>query len=116
MGADSFLEERIESIMDDFQVSLGTIMHPLSAWFALNNSHTIHKDMQTFSENALVVARLLEASPVVVRVHYPFLHSYRHKDIATRQMKAGGGLLSFDVGSFNAARTLVESLDDLARL
>lgn len=111
VGNRSFVDTFSE-ILDDAQVSLGTIMHPLSAWFAFNNRFTLERDMKLFSENALAVASFLEKHPKVKSVNYPFLPSGRGYELARRQMSGGSGLLSFEMKSFNDAVRLVEGLQE----
>lgn len=110
VASPSFLEIT-EKVINDYHVSTGTIMHPLSAYFTLLNRTTLQRDMEQFSENALTVARFLETHPKVKKVNYPFLPSNKHYALASRQMTGGGGLLSFEMQSFEAARQLVESLN-----
>ncbi len=109
IGSPRFLEKN-ENVINDYHVSTGAIMHPLSAYFTLLNRTTLQRDMEQFSENALAVAGFLEAHPKVKKVNYPFLPGNRHHALACRQMTGGGGLLSFEMQSFEVARKLAESL------
>lgn len=60
--------------------------------------------MQKHSANALDIATMLSAHPAVHRVTYPFLLDSPNYSLAARQMKRGGGMLSFEpVGGFDAA-------------
>ena len=52
----------------------------------------------------MAIAQYLEAHPKVVRTIYPGLPSHPHHALATRQMRGYGGLISFDLGSMDAAR------------
>ncbi len=109
IGSPRFMEET-EKVLNDYHISTGAIMHPLSAYFTLLNRTTLQRDMGLFSENALKVAEFLEKHPKVRKVYYPFLPSYTGYALACRQMTGGGGLLSFELESFKAASRLVESL------
>ena len=53
--------------------------------------------MQRHCENAMSVAQYLETHPAILKVNYNGLPSHPHHDIAKRQMKAFGGMLSFEI-------------------
>ncbi|MBI2674293.1 MAG: PLP-dependent transferase [Candidatus Yanofskybacteria bacterium] len=114
IGSPRFLQET-EKTLNDYHISTGAIMHPLSAYFTLLNRTTLQRDMELFSANALQVAQVLEGHTKVKKVHYPFLPSSANYALARRQMTSGGGLLSFELESFEGARRLVKSLQS-ARL
>lgn len=95
----------------DWFIHSGAVMHPMTAWFAVQNSHTLARDMQTFSDNALKVADFLSKQKKVQRVYYPHLKSSAHYQLALKQMPDGGsGLLAFELESFAAAKKFVNSL------
>jgi cystathionine beta-lyase/cystathionine gamma-synthase len=66
--------------------------------------------MRQTNENAQVIADYLEAHPKVKRTSYPGLKSHPHHALATKQMRGYGGLISFDVGSLDAAKTVLNRL------
>jgi len=101
---------RHEEILNDYLVSTGAIMHPLSAWFPLNNRFTLERDMRAFSENALRVAQFLTGQPKVKKVNYPGLSSDMFSLEAVQMRGGTGGLLSFEMKSFEAAKRFVEEL------
>lgn len=94
---------------------LGGTISPLAAWLAVRGVRTLPLRMARHNGNALEVARFLEAHPKVDAVHYPGLPSHPQHALAERQMRGGGGMLSFDVGSRQAGLRLVNSLE-LCRL
>ncbi|MBI4120714.1 MAG: PLP-dependent transferase [Parcubacteria group bacterium] len=103
--------DRFEDLLNDFDVSNGLIVHPMSAWTSLQGRVTLERDMLDFSRIALGVANFLNSHPKIREVYYPHLPSSRSYDVAMRQMPRGaGGLLSFRVKSFEAAQRLVELL------
>jgi O-succinylhomoserine sulfhydrylase len=66
--------------------------------------------MRAHSENALALAQWLEAKSWVERVHYPGLASHPQHDLALRQQKSGGGIVSFEViGGKDAAWALIDA-------
>ncbi len=66
--------------------------------------------MRAHSENALELAQWLETKNWVERVHYPGLASHPQHELAKRQQKSGGGIVSFEVkGGKDAAWRLIDS-------
>ncbi|MEZ6014353.1 MAG: PLP-dependent transferase [Planctomycetota bacterium] len=77
--------------------SIGAAQAPFDAWLTLRGLSTLPLRMKQHSEHALTVARWLEAQPAVARVHYPDLDSCPQRALATRQQRAGGGVLAFEL-------------------
>lgn len=80
-----------------FQNSCGGTPGPLDCFLVLRGTKTLHVRMERHCENALAVAKWLEAHPRVARVFYPGLPSHPHHALATKQMRAGGGMVSFEL-------------------
>jgi cystathionine beta-lyase/cystathionine gamma-synthase len=77
------------------QNAVGFGQSPFEAWLTLQGLKTLPLRMERHSQNALEVARFLEAHPRVERVSYPFLPSFPQHALALRQQRLGGGLVSF---------------------
>jgi O-succinylhomoserine sulfhydrylase len=89
----------------------GPVMSPFTAWLLSKSLETLSVRMERHCENALMLARYLENNPEVIRVKYPFLPSHPQYKLAKRQMKLGGGLLSFELkGGASRARKFLNSL------
>ena len=66
--------------------------------------------MEQHCENAMAVAKALEANPAVSRVHYPGLDSHPDRATAAKQMRGFGGMVSFEVnGTPEEAKRVAES-------
>ena len=105
----SSFRQEIEEVFDDIFVHYGLIMHPMSAAAVYEKRTTLVRDMELFSANALEVAAFLAQHPKVKRVNYPKLFSNRHFPIAQAQMpKGAGGILSFELESFEKAVQFIE--------
>jgi len=90
---------------------LGTNCNPWDAWLLGNGMKTLELRMIRHCSNALALAAWLEQQPAVAAVHYPGLESHPQHDLANRQMKAGGGVLSFELkGGLEAGQQLVDAL------
>ncbi len=107
------------------QKSLGAVPGPFDAWLVLRGLKTLALRMERHCENARAVAAFLEEHPAVERVFYPGLASHPGHEVARRQMRDFGGMVSFLVESEReavalAARTklflLAESLGGVESL
>jgi cystathionine beta-lyase/cystathionine gamma-synthase len=104
-------QKGIGRIRKEMLVHLGGAMSPFNAWLILRGLVTLPLRMERHCQNALEVARFLEAHPRVKRVVYPGLESHPHHDLARRQMSGFGGMLTFQLkGGLGAAITLAEKI------
>ncbi len=81
----------------DFIRRTGACLSPFNAWVLSKSLETLSLRMDRHCENALQIATFLSSNPHIERVRYPFLKSNPQFDLATRQMKLGGGLVAFEV-------------------
>lgn len=89
---------------------IGAIMQPFDSWLTLQYLETLALRMDRHSANAQRVAEFLVAHPKVKLVNYPGLPDHPQHDLAKRQMKANGGLLSFAApGGIPAVGRVVDS-------
>ncbi|MEQ1575786.1 MAG: PLP-dependent aspartate aminotransferase family protein [Vicinamibacterales bacterium] len=96
------------------QNAAGAIIGPMDAWLVLRGTKTLPVRMERHNANALVLAEYLASHPKVARVHYPGLASHPQHDLARRQMRGFGGLVTFELGSLDRARTLLNGLQLVA--
>ncbi len=90
---------------------LGGVMDPMSAFMTLRGMRTLELRIQKHNENAMQVARFLEAQVKIKSVHYPGLASHPDHEIAVRQMSGFGGMLSFEVdGDFDQTKAFMDCL------
>jgi cystathionine gamma-lyase/cystathionine beta-lyase/cystathionine gamma-lyase/homocysteine desulfhydrase len=83
----------------------GAILSPFDAWLVLRGTKTLPLRMAQHSANGQALAEYLAGHPAVREVHYPGLPGHPQHELARRQMPHGfGGMLSFDAGSLEAAR------------
>ena len=89
--------------------TLGGSPSPFDCWLTSMGLKTFELRMGRHCENALALARWLEAHPAVARVNHPGLESHPGHAVAARQMSTFGGMLSFELkGGQAAARSLLE--------
>jgi cystathionine beta-lyase/cystathionine gamma-synthase len=79
------------------QNAVGFSQAPFEAWLTVRGLQTLPLRMKRHSENAQRVAEQLERHPQVKVVHYPGLASFPQAELARRQQRSGGGVLSFEV-------------------
>lgn len=89
------------------QKSLGAVPGPFDCWLVLRGIKTLAVRMRQHCENARAVAAFLESHPHVERVLYPGLPGHPGHDIAARQMRDFGGMISFLAASEEEAVELV---------
>jgi len=76
----------------------GMVLSPFNAWVVLKGMETLGVRVKAHCENALAIARWLEARPEVARVYYPGLASHPQHALAMRQQNGlGGGVLTFEL-------------------
>lgn len=79
------------------QKDIGGIISPFDAWLIIRGLKTLHVRMDRHSENAQKLVTFLQSISVVTDILYPFDPSHPQFEIAKKQMKAGGGLISFHI-------------------
>jgi len=75
----------------------GPSLSPFNAWILSKSLELLDLRMQKHSENAKALAEALEGHAALNAVKYPFLKSHPQYDLAKRQMKYGGGILTIDI-------------------
>ena len=81
----------------------GAVMDPFAAFLILRGLKTLEIRMERHAANAMKVAEFLDKNPNVEKVYYPGLPNHPGHDIAKKQMKTFGGMLSFEVKGGRAA-------------
>ena len=90
------------------QNSAGAILSPFDSWLVLRGTKTLTLRMVQHTANGLALAQFLEKHPRVKKAIYPGLPSHPQHALAKRQMPDGcGGMLSFEVESFEKARAVL---------
>jgi len=95
--------------------STGPSLSPFNAWVLSKSLETLDVRMQRHCENAMKVAQALEQHPKISSVKYPFLKSHPQYEIAVKQMKAGGGVVCFEIkGGVESGRKFLDGLQMLS--
>ena len=96
------------------QNAAGAILSPFDAWLLLRGTKTLALRMAAHNAAGQALAEFLDSHPKVTRVFYPGLPDHPHHALAVRQMRGFGGMVAFDLGSLEAARTVLEGVSLLS--
>lgn len=101
-------QEEINQIRGTIHKDYGGIMSPFDAWLLLRGLKTLPVRMERHSSNAEKIIAFLKQQKQVDEIYYPFDEDNAQYEIAKRQMRAGGGLISFTIngGKSDAQRFL----------
>jgi cystathionine beta-lyase/cystathionine gamma-synthase len=92
------------------QRSAGSGLAPMDCFLISRGIKTLAVRMLQHNANGLMVARHLDAHPKVRKVYYPGLANHPQHEVARRQQKGPGGMLSFELGSLEAARRFLNNV------
>ncbi|MCF0038463.1 cystathionine gamma-synthase [Dyadobacter fanqingshengii] len=113
MGALITNDDELAKQLAFIQNASGAVPGPQDCFLVLRGIKTLHIRMQRHCENALEVAKWLEAHPKVAKVYYPGLPSHPSFELAGRQMRGYGGMLSFELKGdvYEEAVRVMENLE-----
>lgn len=92
------------------QNAAGAILSPMDSWLVMRGTKTLAVRMRQHDENGRVIAQFLSEHPKVAHVYYPGLKSHPQHELARRQMTGFGGMISFETGSLENARRVLEGV------
>jgi len=112
IGPRDYISYLNHEIIRDF----GGVISPFNAWLILRGTRTLHLRMPAHCANAQKVAEFLAAHPKVERVNYPGLPAHPGHDVAKRQMKGFGAMMSFEVkGGYEGGKKVMDRVKIFAR-
>ena len=111
-----FVAGKLEHIMQIRLVGVkdmtGSVLGANDAYMMIRGMKTLEVRMQRHCENAMKVAKFLDAHEAVEVVHYPGLESHPGHETAKKQMNGFGGIMAFEIkGGLEAGKTLLNSLE-----
>ena len=113
VAADAELGDRIR--LQGLKDMTGAVLSPQDAALLLRGLKTLALRMDRHCDNALAVARLLQAHPAVAKVSYPGLAEDPQHALAQRQMRKPGGMIAFELhGGITAGRAFIDALQLVA--
>ena len=113
MGALVTNDDQIATEMYRIQNSSGAVTAPMDSFLVLRGIKTLHVRMQRHCENGEVLAKWLVNHPAVDKVYWPGFESHPNHDVATKQMRGFGGMISFSLksGKLEDAKKVVSSTE-----
>lgn len=92
------------------QNGVGAILSPFDSFLVLRGTKTLAVRMEAHDRNGRMVANFLAEHPAVNKVYYPGLASHPQHELAKRQQTGFGGMVSFETGSLENAKKVLESV------
>ncbi|MBI4393105.1 MAG: PLP-dependent transferase [Euryarchaeota archaeon] len=99
-------DQRVAERIAYIQNATGAVPSPFDCFLQMRGLKTLHLRMDRHSSNAMEIAKFLSTHPKVKRVHYPGLPSHPQHALAKKQMRAFGGMVSFDVGTIENVKKM----------
>lgn len=110
-GALATNDERLYEQLKFIQNAVGAVPSAFDCWLTILGIKTLHLRMERHNKNAIEVSKFLESHPKIERVIYPGLKSHPQHEVAKRQMRGFGGVLSFELkGGLEAGKKLMNSV------
>ncbi|NOZ61783.1 MAG: aminotransferase class I/II-fold pyridoxal phosphate-dependent enzyme [Calditrichaeota bacterium] len=101
----------LSSAIWKYRKIFGGVMDPMTAFLAMRGMETLDIRVRQQNENALKIAQFLQSEKKIRVVNYPGLISHPDHEIATRQMRGFGGMLSFEIDAdFDETKKFMDSL------
>ena len=112
MGVAAVKDATLGKAMRNMMVNTGAVAGPMDCWLVLRGIKTLVVRMKQHLENAQILAERLQNHPAVERVYYPGLPSHEHHELAKRQMRGFGGVVSICLknDSREAVNTVIKNL------
>ena len=112
MGVAAVKDATLGKEMRHMMVNTGAVAGPMDCWLVLRGIKTLVVRMKQHMENAQILAERLQNHPAVERVYYPGLPSHEHHELAKRQMRGFGGVVSICLKNDNreAVNTVIKNL------
>ena len=109
IGPKDYIRHLNQEIIRDF----GGCLSPFNAWLILRGIHTLHLRVPAQCSNAQKIAEFLAGHARVERVNYPGLAGHAGHDLARKQMKAFGAMVSFEVkGGYESGKKVMDRGED----
>jgi cystathionine beta-lyase/cystathionine gamma-synthase len=102
-------DDELKGRLAFLQNAAGAVPGPMDCFLILRGIKTLHLRMDRHAQNAAAVAEFLAAHPKVSKVYYPFHSSHPQRGLAQKQMRNGGGMVSFELkdGEISARKVVV---------
>jgi cystathionine beta-lyase/cystathionine gamma-synthase len=102
--------DKIHDRLRYVQNAIGAVPSPFDCWLILRSTKTLAVRMERHNKNALEIAHYLSELKVVKKVYYPGLPAHPHHELAKKQMRGFGGMISIDFGNIETAKKILKNV------
>ncbi len=102
--------DEIQLAAFEYLKTVGNNPSPFDNWLSVRGLKTLSLRIEKHCANALAVARYLESNPKITKVYYPGLESHPDHELATRQMRAYGGMVTFELATAEDAKRVANAV------
>lgn len=96
-------DDKIAEQLKFIQNSAGAVPSPFDCWLIMRSTKTLAQRMKAHNENAMAVCRSLEKEKRISKIYYPGVESHPQFELAKKQMRGSGGIISIELGSYEKA-------------
>ncbi len=104
-------DEKAAEWVGFIQNSVGAILSPMDSFLVLRGTKTLAVRMEAHDKNGRQVANFLAEHPSIAKVYYPGLVSHPQHELAKKQQSGFGGMVSFETGSYENAKKVLEGVN-----
>jgi cystathionine gamma-lyase len=105
--SDEKIHERIRYV----QNAVGAVPSPFDCWLVLRSTKTLAVRMEQHNKNAMAFADFLVNSKIAEKIYYPGLKTHPQYELAKKQMRGFGGMISADFGSIETAKKILKNVE-----
>ncbi len=102
--------DKIHERLRYIQNAAGAVPSPFDCWLVLRSTKTLAVRMERHNSNAVRLAQFFSESGIAEKIYYPGLPQHPHHELARKQMRGFGGMISADFGNRETARKLLNNL------
>jgi len=96
-------DDKIAEQLKFIQNSAGAVPAPFDCWLIMRSTKTLAQRMKAHNENAVAICRTLEKDKRISKIYYPGSESHPQFELAKKQMRGSGGIISIELGSYDKA-------------
>lgn len=103
-------DDKIAEQLKFIQNSAGAVPAPFDCWLIMRSTKTLAQRMKAHNENAVAICRTLEKDKRISKIYYPGSESHPQFELAKKQMRGSGGIISIELGSYDKAVSFCNGL------
>lgn len=103
-------DDKIAEQLKFIQNSAGAVPAPFDCWLIMRSTKTLAQRMKAHNENAVAICRALEKDKRISKIYYPGSESHPQFELAKKQMRGSGGIISIELGSYDQAVSFCNGL------